>query len=57
MTCAEREDAPVPTERPGNRETPKSGEGAETALQALIRRRKLDPGEAAEPEAPPSPAG
>ena len=56
MNCAaEREDAPSPTDRPGSRDTPKSGEGAETALQALIRKRKLDPGEAAEPEPPPQP--
>jgi hypothetical protein len=56
VSCAaEREDAPAPTERPGSRETPKSGEGADTALQALIRKRKLDPGEAAEPQSPPQP--
>jgi len=47
---------PPQSERPANREAPKSGEGAETALQALIRQRKLDPaGDVADPSAPPEP--
>lgn len=47
---------PPQSDRPSNREPPKSGEGAETALQALIRKRKLDPPkEDADPTPPPEP--